>query len=791
MPPMTSAALAGTRRVLHEGTWRHVLSPRALLHSRHFAPAAAMTLSVVGAVTASGSPTGTRLIDLAARVAVAVGFVALALRAGRVARVGAALVLVLAALADPAALPLAVACAALGLALGDLTLGASGPASASLIGFGLGFTALRLPGTATGASAAVVAAALGILGSSIVFKANASTRRRVLLTAAALGLAIVGATLVLTASALAARARVHDAMADTRVALDASRDGKSDQAAIAFANAERSFTAAHNIVSGWWTEPARLIPIVGHYRVAASELTASGVDLAETGARLARSSNPNVTLTKGRVSIEAVRALEPPLAEAVAALERTATRLSGLDTTWLVPQVANQIEELDQRIARGLEASTTGLEAVRVLPAVLGGEGDRRYFVAFQTPAEQRAGGGIIGNYAIVTFANGAFDLASQGRDTDLNTKGMTVRTLRGPDDYVRRYSTFEPERTWQNVTMSPDFPSVAQVIEDLAPQSGAGSVDGVVTIDPRAIAALLELTGPIDVPNLDFPLSADNAEQFLLHDQYSSFENYDERVDFLGDTVNALVDRLRTATLPPPARIAQILGPVVREGRIAMHSTRPAEQRLFALTGADGALPAVDGDFAGLVTQNASGNKIDMFQRRALHYDAVVDPATGYVDATAKITLHNDAPRTGLPDYVIKGSGPNPTAHGDSRIYVSFYSPLALRSARIGDIPLSMQGAAELGRNVYSAMVLVPAKSNLTLTLELAGTVTTPAGDRAGYALTVWRQPTIKPDGVEIDIRAVNGSLAPGSGLRPTAGGLRGAGQPAVTTRYVAHGVR
>jgi hypothetical protein len=87
--------------------------------------------------------------------------------------------------------------------------------------------------------------------------------------------------------------------------------------------------------------------------------------------------------------------------------------------------------------------------------------------------------------------------------------------------------------------------------------------------------------------------------------------------------------------------------------------------------------------------------------------------------------------------------------------------------------------------------MVLVPAKSSLTLTLQLAGSVTAPAGDRDGYALTVWRQPTIKPDGVEIDIRAKTGALEPGAGLRPAASGLRGAGQPAVTTRYVAHGVR
>jgi hypothetical protein len=258
------------------------------------------------------------------------------------------------------------------------------------------------------------------------------------------------------------------------------------------------------------------------------------------------------------------------------------------------------------------------------------------------------------------------------------------------------------------------------------------------------------------------------------------TFASNGARIDFLGDTIDALVQRLRTATLPAPARIAEVLGPVVREGRIAMHSTRPTEQKLFARTGADGAFPKVEHDFVGLVTQNASGNKIDVFQRRALHYDATVDPATGAIKATAEITLHNDAPRTGLPHYVIGGSGSTPTTDGDSRIYVSLYSPLALRSARLGSTPLEMQGAAELGRNVYSAMVLVPAHEFRTITLELEGTAIASRDHQGGYALTVWRQPTIRPDGIEIKVRRPDGTPV-----------LRGAGQPEATTTYVGREVR
>ncbi len=86
-------------------------------------------------------------------------------------------------------------------------------------------------------------------------------------------------------------------------------------------------------------------------------------------------------------------------------------------------------------------------------------------------------------------------------------------------DDETGRPVTY----TWSNLTMAPDFPSVASVAAELFPQSGGRPVDGVILMDPFVLQTLLQYTGPIDVEGLERNLNADNAADILLKDHTSS----------------------------------------------------------------------------------------------------------------------------------------------------------------------------------------------------------------------------------------------------------------------------
>ncbi len=385
---------------------------------------------------------------------------------------------------------------------------------------------------------------------------------------------------------------------------------------------------------------------------------------------------------------------------------------------------------------------------------MFGGNRDTRWLVAFVTPVEARGRTGLLGNFAELTATDGDVEMTRFGRASELEEGGTpgTERTLSGPDDFLARWARFAPSETWRNVTMSPDFPSVGQVMAELYPQAGGEAVDGVIAIDPVGLAALMNFTGPIEVPGRAEPLTPTNAAAFLLHDQYVALDDNPERIDTLETLARATFDRLTTGDLPPPATVADTLGDVVRAGHLNVYAVDPRQQLLVEDLGLDGGLPEVGGDSFGVVANNAVGNKVDLFLQRDIGYTARWDPETGEVVATATVVLTNHAPSQGLPGYVI-GSPLPPAVRpppGTNRTYLSIYSPWALDRAQLDDEAVELERQSELGRYAYSLFLDIPPEGGTrTITLDLRGQL----DPREGYSLDVTTQPFVQPDQLDLGV--------------------------------------
>ncbi|MFI5053990.1 MAG: DUF4012 domain-containing protein, partial [Acidimicrobiia bacterium] len=746
-----------------------IVVPRWLRASPSWAVPVLIAVGAGLGIVAEGAATRLSVIDAVLRGALGASFVAAGAAAGPRARLVACVIVAIPPFFESGGgLP---AMLALGAALASVAIGLDGPVLGAAVGVGIGQAALHLgwPRPA-GASALVAFAALLVLAVPVLLRVSRPLRRRMLIPLAVLGGAlvlVVGAYAVLV---LMARGNVTHGIDAANAGLAEAHLGNTTRAAQRFDEARAAFQRADDLLGSWVGKPVLAVPLVAQQARALSKMSSIGVRLATSGAKTARAADPQATrLVNGTFPIAKIAALETPLTEARTSLRAADTELATIDSTWLAAPIDNKLTDLEQRVKRSTHDAETGIEAARVVPALLGGNGkSRRYFVAFETPAEQRASGGIIGNFAIITFTDGHLDLTRSGRSRELNDGGSFIRTLTGPADYLQRYAGFRPQYTWQNVTMSPDWPSVAQVIEGLYPQSGGEPVDGVVSVDPIALGALLKLTGPVHVDGLDEPLTAQNAARILLKDQYVVFPDKQERVDFLGNAVDAVIHRLQQGDLPGAARIGKVLGPMVKQGRLKLQTTDPAGQRFFDRVHLTGGLPPVRGDFAGLVTQNASGNKIDIFLHRSVQYATRINPKTSTATSTVTVTLRNDAPASGLPDYVIGGAGPNPTAPGVYRSYLSFYTPLALRQATIDGRPATFTTAAELGRNVLSTFLDVPSGGTVTIRLQLSGKVALPKVDGGRrYRLQIWQQPTSAPDHVSVKVTGASGvSLTDGRNL-------------------------
>jgi UDP-N-acetylmuramyl pentapeptide phosphotransferase/UDP-N-acetylglucosamine-1-phosphate transferase len=604
---------------------------------------------------------------------------------------------------------------------------------------------------------------------------------RVRALVAAVVVVVVAATSVAAVSAAAARRDLLDARNAAEAAIVAARGGDSARAVELFGTAETKFRAADTRLGSPLNLPSLAVPVVGSNVHAARRMTEVGIDLSQAGRRLAEQVNADdLRFVDGRVPLETVARIAPELDAAAGVMAASAGAIDALDRTFLVGPLDQGVRDLRAELSGAARDATRAATVARVAPAVLGQDRPRRYLLVVQNPAEQRATGGLVGNWGILTAADGDVSLESIERTSSINSRSGPEKVLDAPADYENRYARFDPMRKFQNVNMTPDFPTAAAVMADSFEQSGFPTVDGVIAVDPLGLAALLELTGPLRIPGSTTPITATNVVDVTLRDAYANYVDNDDRVDFLGVVARAAVAKATTGDLGSIDRLSKVLGTAAAQGHLAVWFRDPAEQAGIAPVEVSGRVPAVTGDSLLVTNSNASANKLDYYTTKAIDYDVTVAPdpdlRRAVVSGTARVRYDNGAPLSGLGQYVAGPWEGNPTAfvYGQNKQFVTVYSPLAYTGARRDEAPIGLEVAPELDRTAYSTFLDVFAQRSAALDVDLGGSV--PLRRGGWYDLDLLRQPALRPDTVRVRITVPAGyRIVDTRGLRVVDGVARG----------------
>lgn len=573
--------------------------------------------------------------------------------------------------------------------------------------------------------------------------------------AAAAGVAVLG----FAVAAATARAHLQQGSDAARAGIDLINDGRFDEAREAFARASEQFASADSALTRPWGLPAALVPIVAQHRESAVLLAGEGSDV--TGAiatALEAVDYDALRVVNGSIDIAAIEALQTPLANLNGAVDDLQAAVLKARSPWLVGAVSSRLDDLlaeidEQRVKLG-----NAQAAVNQAPAMLGADGKRVYFVAFTTPSEARGLGGFMGNWAEVTITNGKIEFTEFGRHTDLATAGdPDGRFLKDlPADYLQRYAGFllsDPDTglvgigAWANITSSPSFPYVAQTISELYPQSGGTQLDGVFALDVKATATLMSITGAVPLPDGTM-LQPEEAEQFLLADQYLQVQSNPERIDLLQNVALTTMQRLLSSTLPSPPVLGDLFGPLAREGRLAAWAPRPDEQDVFARIGMAGLLPSLDGgDGLAISFNNSGANKIDYFLEGSASYDVDVDRGADTVTGTITLTVDNSSPASGLPTYVIGNLVGE--SIGTNITYLTVYTGLPVTGYTVDGEPGEFSISSEAGYNAASTYLAIPAGESSTIVLTVQGSIP----DDVPYRLTVSNMPLVHPFPIDVTI--------------------------------------
>jgi hypothetical protein len=511
------------------------------------------------------------------------------------------------------------------------------------------------------------------------------------------GLAIAGAT---------ARPDLARGATVARQAIATLNTGDYEAAAEQFSEASAAFGRANAHLGGPLAIPSRLVPGVAQNVRAGADLAGQVADGSAAAAAALRTIDADsLRLVGGAIDLAAVAAVEAPLLQVQEALIDLRAVTDDADSPWLLPRLDEEIVDLDTQLDDNEPRLANAIDAVRLAPQMLGADGERRYLILLTTPAEARGLGGFSGNYADVTVDEGRIALADFGRTGTLNAAASGGSCADCPQEYLDRYGrtglTNGPNGTvgpaaWSNLTFGAHFPHIGATAQVLYPQSGGQPIDGVMVMDPYVVEALMQYTGPIDVPELGVTVQPADAAEFILRDQYVVAQDQDVRVDALDTLGNAAISALLAGSLPSPAELAADLGPLVDERRLLMWTDVSDEQDLLTRTGLIGAIPALgrDGGFS-ISVNNTGESKIDVFLDRDVQ-TTIESAPDGTRRLVADVTLTNNAPASGLPPYVIGNN--YGLAPGTSRLFVTFYGPPTLVEATRNGEPFDATPMSEAG---------------------------------------------------------------------------------------------
>jgi hypothetical protein len=361
-----------------------------------------------------------------------------------------------------------------------------------------------------------------------------------------------------------------------------------------------------------------------------------------------KSGGPKI-FSDGAVDIARLETLPAKSAQLKNQIDGAVTDLSSIVATTFFSDPLARIRDRALREAVPIQSGVNTLnEITPVLPDALGASGAKRYLIAIGNQAEMRASGGAPLSLVMVEFQDGRVSIPIKGQtstqlfppiNAKVNWFGPSLNPffVQNPRDnpFVVTnthpnflYSAREMMAAWSGQWEGPSYPEV----------------DGIVTLDLTAIAAVLDATGPIQ-SDVFGEVTGDQIGQILLIDAYEDFGQEDAAVR--QDANQELLDQLLTRILSGGDLISagQAIFGTAPGRHFQMFMKSPELEQLALQSNSAGTVsdPGT-GDWSALYTQNGNQSKVDVFQQRNVLVNVNLE-ADGSARVTQQLTLTNATP--------------------------------------------------------------------------------------------------------------------------------------------------
>lgn len=474
------------------------------------------------------------------------------------------------------------------------------------------------------------------------------------------------------------------------------------------------------------TRPAVRLPLIGDEIGGARALLGVAVEGARGAAAAAPLGQPDPSIrgerTFGALPVLVRRMREEPERAARAADYFTAAVQARRD--WPSRPELPPLRAATNRVDDLLPSVAGAGVALPHLAGALGASGPRTYLIVAQNNREIRPGGGFIGTYALVTIDQGNVTDMQFGDSYELDGSGGRIVL---PPDPLRKFGGI-PVWLFRDANWSADFPTNAARLQEFFERDRPVQLDGVIAVDVTAFQALLEATGPVEIPEFGETVSADNLiEKTDQHVTYQGAGGSRHKA-FLGGVAEQLADRV----LPPePGQAPDLAGAVwrmLRTKHIQVALDQQELQTAIETAGLAGSLHHAPDDALQVVDANLGYNKANGAVERSVAHSVQLHSGGG-----ADVTLTVNYQYSGARD------GSRVELYDEYRNFVRVLLPPAARMRSVEGVISEPELSHEAGKLVVGGFLRVKAgeEESFQVRYFLPGV----GGDDRGYSLVYQEQ--------------------------------------------------
>ncbi len=337
------------------------------------------------------------------------------------------------------------------------------------------------------------------------------------------------------------------------------------------------------------------------------------------------------------------------------------------------------------------------LSILKHLPDLLGFDQEKTYLLLFQNNLELRPSGGYLGSFAIIKF-NKAKITHLGIHDTNI-FDGFGKEYTRPPQP-LENYLGIE---NWQmrDANWSPDYlTSVQQVEKFYHLQGGQETFDGIIAVNAGLLPRLLEITGPVYLPEFDKELKAEDVLYQLEYEVEKNYHNRGiepgERKSMLKSLVKEIIGQITSREYLTDSALRRMVLEELDKKNILISLKDSKIQELISQKNWSGEVEKnYPGNYLMLVEANLIGKKSNAFVQRQVSY---------------KIDYTNPKPKV---DLEIDFSHSNPEKdwfNDDYRCYLRVYLPQGAWLVKFSGLRQGPEFSEDLGKTVVGGYLIVPA---------------------------------------------------------------------------------